>query len=409
MESLCIEAPRVGELITSRESLRPDVPVREVADRFFSSTELDAAALLEGRKPVGIVTRPKFLFTVFRRYGFELYGRRPIISIADTAPLVIHRDERLDVAIDKALERPPQDIYDEIIVVEDSGAYAGLLSVKQMVIQQSSVLANSIIQKEVVHAKAKELERMSRMKSQFIAHVTHELRSPVNAIIGLAELIQLSSEKGYMEQLRDRLALLMSSATNLRAIVTNILDLSKIEAGRMEVIVERFNVLTVLNEVAETTRVLVGNKPVTVEVISHIEPVVMASDPVKVRQILTNLMSNAAKFTEKGKIVLSLGCEGKKVKIMVTDTGVGIRENEMDKLFIAFSQLEDTMTKRHEGTGLGLTITRNLLSILGGEITVLSTFGEGTTFTVFLPLNHMTKEDNQDGTQKRKENDTRCR
>ncbi len=386
MDSLCVEAPRVGELITSRESLRPDVPVREVAERFFSSAELDAAALLEGQNPIGIVTRPKFLFTLFRRYGFELYGRRPIISIADTAPLVIHSDERLDVAIDKALERPPQDVYDDIIVVEDSGAYAGLLSVKQMVIQQSSVLANSIIQKEVVHAKAKELERMSRMKSQFIAHVTHELRSPVNAIIGLAELIQLSSEKGYMEQLRDRLALLMSSATNLRAIVTNILDLSKIEAGKMEVSVERFNVLSILNEVAETTRILVGNKPVTVEVVSHVEPVVMASDPVKVRQILTNLMSNAAKFTEKGKIVLSLGREGGRVKIMVADTGVGIRENEMDKLFLAFSQLEDTMTKRHEGTGLGLTITRNLLSILGGEITVSSTFGEGTTFTVLLPL-----------------------
>lgn len=408
MDSLYVESPQVGGLITSRESLRPDILVKEVVDRFFKSTELDAMALLEGQKPVGIVTRPKFFFTVFRRYGFELYGRKPIISIADTAPLVMHKNERLDVAIDKALERPPQDIYDDIIVVEDSGSYSGLLSVKQMVIQQSSVLANSIIQKEVVHAKAKELERMSQMKSQFIAHVTHELRSPVNAIIGLAELIQMSSEKGYMEQLRDRLALLMSSATNLRAIVTNILDLSKIEAGKMEVIVERFNILTILNEVAETTRVLVGNKPVNVEVVSHIEPVFMVSDPVKVRQILTNLLSNAAKFTERGKIVLSLTSAGERVSIAVSDTGVGVRENEMDKLFLAFSQLEDTMTKRHEGTGLGLTITKNLLNILGGEITVSSTFGEGTKFSVFLPLEHMTKEDNRDGTHKRQENDTRC-
>jgi len=385
MDSLYVESPQVGGLITSRESLQPHILVKEVVDRFFRSTELDAMALLEGQKPVGIVTRPKFFFTVFRRYGFELYGRKPIISIADTAPLVMHGDERLDVAIDKALERPPQDIYDDIIVVEDSGSYSGLLSVKQMVIQQSNVLANSIVQKEVVHAKARELERMSRMKSQFIAHVTHELRSPVNAIIGLAELIQMSSEKGYMEQLKDRLSLLMSSATNLRAIVTKILDLSKIEAGKMEVIVEGFDVLPLLNEAAETTRVLVGNKPVSVEVVSHGDQVLMMSDPIKIRQILINLLSNAAKFTERGRIGIDLGVDGDRVRIAVSDTGIGIRESEMEKLFMAFSQLEDAMTRRHEGTGLGLTITRNLLSILNGEITVSSTFGEGTLFTVFLP------------------------
>ena len=337
------------------------------------------------------VTRPKFFFTVFRRYGFELYGRKPIITIADKTPLIMHEDERLDVAIDKALERPPQDIYDDIIVVNGSGSYAGLLSVKQMVIQQSTVLANNIIQKEMVHAKAKELERMSQMKSRFISHVTHELRSPVNAIIGLAELIQMASQKGYMEQMKDRLALLMSSATNLRAIVTNILDLSKIEAGKMEVIVERFNVVAVVSEAAETTRILVGNKPITVEVIAHEGSVSMVSDPVKIRQILTNLLSNAAKFTEQGKIVISVGVEGNEVRIVVSDTGIGIKEEDMNKLFVAFSQMEDTATKRYEGTGLGLNITRNLLDILNGKITVSSKYGEGTTFTVLLPLKHNNK------------------
>ncbi|MCL4475332.1 MAG: ATP-binding protein [Nitrospirae bacterium] len=406
MDQLCGESPQVGKLITSREHLQPDVVVRDVADRFFKSSELDALALVEGRNPLGLVTRPKFFFTVFRRYGFELYGRKPIITIADTAPLLMHEDERLDVAIDKALERPPQDVYDDIVVVNESGSYAGLLSVKQMVIQQSTVLANNIIQKEMVQAKAKEIERMSELRSRFIAHVTHELRSPVNAIIGLAELIQVSSRKGYMEQMKDRLALLMSSATNLRAIVTNILDLSKIEAGKMEVITEQFNVVTLLNEAAETTRVLVGNKPVNVEVIAHEDPLFMVSDPVKIRQILTNLLSNAAKFTEKGKILISLGLEGSRVRIVVSDTGIGIRENEMDKLFVAFSQLEDTMTKRHEGTGLGLTITKNLLTILGGKITVASNFGEGTSFTVFFPLNHMTKEDSSDGRQERQKDGT---
>ncbi len=392
MVSLTDESPRIGKLVASHEYTQPDIAVRDVADRFFKTTELDALALVEDKTPVGLVTRPKFFMTVFRRYGFELYGRKPIITIADTKPLIVHEGERLDVAIDQALSRPPQDIYDDIVVADDSGVYAGLLSVKQMVVQQSTALANSILQKEIVNAKAKELERMSGLKSQFISHVTHELRSPVNAIIGLSELIQMACEKGYMDQLKDRLAILMSSATNLRAIVTNILDLSKIEAGKMEVIVERFNLGAILGESAETTRVLIGNKPVRVEVVLRDESVLMASDPIKVRQILTNLLSNAAKFTEKGRIIVSAAVQGDKAVIAVKDTGIGIKEQDLEKLFVAFSQLEDPLTRRHEGTGLGLNITQNLVKMLGGSISVSSRFGKGTEFEVRLPLEYHGKE-----------------
>ena len=136
MEMLQTESPSVGRLITSNECVPPYTPVRQVADRFFNSTQIDALALVEGREPVGLVTRPKLLFTLFRRYGFELYGRKQIITIADAEPLTIQEDERLDVAIDKALDRPAEDIYDEIVVVDGRGQYRGLLSVKQMVIQQ---------------------------------------------------------------------------------------------------------------------------------------------------------------------------------------------------------------------------------------------------------------------------------
>lgn len=163
--------------------------------------------------------------------------------------------------------------------------------------------------------KVKELEKINKIKSQFIAHVTHELRSPVNAIIGLAELMRLSCEKGYVDQLRDRLSLLMSSATNLRAIITNILDLSKIEAGKMEVIYERFDIAAMVHEVAETTQVLIGSKPVDVEVTTQDSHVFIVSDPVKVRQILINLTSNAVKFTDTGKIILALEVKDGTIKI----------------------------------------------------------------------------------------------
>jgi signal transduction histidine kinase len=177
----------------------------------------------------------------------------------------------------------------------------------------------------------------------------------------------------------------MSSATNLRAIITNILDLSKIEAGKIEVIHERFDIAAMLHEVAETTRVLIGSKPVDVEATAQDSAVFIVSDPVKIRQILINLTSNAAKFTDKGKIILTLSTGNNGIKITVSDTGIGIKEDDLNKLFTAFSQLEDAKTKRYEGTGLGLTITKNLLGLLGGNISVLSKFGKGTTFEVYLP------------------------
>lgn len=378
------ESHSVGALMAASENVSPRTLVSRVAESFFGSASLDAVALVEGNEPVGLVTRQKLLFMLFRRFGFELYGRRPVITVADTEPLTIYKDERLDVAIDMALQRPVEDIYDEIIVVNDSDCFMGLLSVKQMVIQQSNALANSMVQKEIAKTRIKELENIEKIKSQFIANVTHELRSPVNAIIGLAELMKISSEKGYIDQLKDRLSLLMSSATNLRAIITNILDLSKIEAGKMEVIYESFDIVALLRESAETTRILLGSKPVEVDVITHVNPLYIVSDPLKVRQILTNLLSNAAKFTEKGRIALSVQMEAEGIKIIVSDTGIGIKEEDISRLFSAFTQLEDASTKRHEGTGLGLTITKNLIRMLGGSISVSSTYGKGTTFEVYL-------------------------
>lgn len=386
MEALQMESPLVGSLITSHECVYPATPASYVTDNFFRSAQLDAVALVEGREPVGLVTRPKLLYTLFRRYGFELYGKKPIITIADITPLIIHEDERLDIALDKALERPAENIYDDIIVVNDDYLYVGLLSIKQMIMQQSNVLANNIVQKEIVKERAKELEKINQMKSKFVANVTHDLRSPLNAILVLAELIKMSCDNGYKEQVRDRLSMLISSANNLMAVVNNILDLSKIEAGRMEVISESFDLLQIIHEIAETAKVLIGRKPIAIEEVRvHDGPIFMVSDSVKIRQILTNLISNAVKFTEKGKIVLEADAKDGRIMISVSDTGIGISEENLGRLFIAFNQLEDGKNKRYEGTGLGLTIVQDLLHLLGGKISVVSKYGKGTTFIVYMP------------------------
>jgi signal transduction histidine kinase len=379
------DSPPVGALITSRETIPPAMRIAEVADRFFVVRELEALALVEDGRPCGLATRGKIFAILFRRFGFELYGRYPITEIADRQPLTVGEEEPLDGVLDRAMRRNFEDIYDEIVVVDGEGRFKGLLSVKRLVVEQGNVLAQSLAQREMALAKAREMKKVTDLKSQFIAHVTHELRSPVNAIIGLSELMKLGLAKGELAQSREKLALLASSAVNLRAIITNILDLSKIEAGRMEVVAETFDLAALVREVAETTRVLLGDKPVAVEVEAPSEPLPFESDPIKVRQVLVNLTSNAAKFTERGEIRLVLEKLEDGIRLAVRDTGVGIREADLEKLFTAFSQLEEAKTRRHEGTGLGLTITRQMVGLLGGRVHVESLFGRGTTFAVVLP------------------------
>lgn len=386
--------PSVGELLTSSEFFPPTASVNSVAELFFRASNLDAIAVVgEDQLPIGVVTRQKFLFTVFRRFGWEIYGKKPIREITDEKALVVVESERLDEVLELALHRSPLDVYDDVIVVGDDRTFRGLLSVKQLVVQQSHSLANILVQKDLIsvqkdlaNTRAQELERIGELKSQFLANVTHELRSPVNAIIELTELIRTSADRGYIDQLHDRLALLMSSASNLRSVITNMLDLSKLEAGKMQVIDEVFDLAPLLHELAETTRVLLGRKQVEVQLNTDSRTLILDTDPVKVRQILLNLLSNATKFTDAGVIRITAREGITELTVEVADTGLGIRKDDLDRLFVAFNQLEDARAKRHGGTGLGLSISRELAALLGGSVSVVSDFGKGSAFSLHLPL-----------------------
>jgi signal transduction histidine kinase len=167
--------------------------------------------------------------------------------------------------------------------------------------------------------------------------------------------------------------------------VNNILDVSKLEAGRMEVAAAPVDLAALAEEVAATTRLLVGERPVEVraEVVAGL---VLATDAQKVRQVLLNLASNAAKFTDRGEIAIQAAPEeGGGALLSVADTGCGIADEDLPRLFVPFGQLEDAATRTHEGTGLGLVITRSLAALLGGRIDVTSRRGEGSCFTVHLP------------------------
>ena len=230
----------------------------------------------------------------------------------------------------------------------------------------------------------------NQAKSQFLANMSHELRTPLNAIIGYSEMLQEDVVEVDRDEFVPDLQKIHSAGHHLLSLINDILDLSKIEAGKTELFLERFELPELLDEVAATARPLVRNNGnrLDVEVANGVGA--MTADVTKVRQILLNLLSNASKFTEDGRITLSVrpdaGADPAAVLIGVRDEGIGMTEEQMGRLFTAFGQAEASTSRDYGGTGLGLVISRHFARMMGGDLGVESEHGVGTTFTVRLPL-----------------------
>ena len=230
----------------------------------------------------------------------------------------------------------------------------------------------------------------NRAKSTFLANMSHELRTPLNAIIGYSELIQEEAEDLEVQAFNPDLEKIRAAGKHLLALINDVLDLSKIEAGKFEICYAPFELTETLNTVEETVRPLMksGGNALALEIAPDLG--VMVGDMIRVRQCLLNLLSNAAKFTEAGAVRLEARREvlddGGWVVITVRDTGVGMSQEQLSQLFQPFTQVDDSYTRRHGGTGLGLNITRRFCELMGGEITVTSEPGVGSVFTMRLPM-----------------------
>jgi PAS domain S-box-containing protein len=229
-------------------------------------------------------------------------------------------------------------------------------------------------------------EASSRTKSQFLANMSHELRTPMNAILGYSEMLQEEAEEEGLDSFTPDLQKIQNAGKHLLSLINDILDLSKIEAGKMELYLEDFDVSKTVQDVAGTVQTLVAKKSNHLAVMCPPEIGMMRGDLTKLRQSLFNLLSNAAKFTENGTIALNVRREDGFFVFDVQDTGIGMTPEQIAGLFEAFSQADASTTRKYGGTGLGLAITRRFCRMMGGDTTVQSTPGTGSTFTMRLPV-----------------------
>ncbi len=234
--------------------------------------------------------------------------------------------------------------------------------------------------------QSRELEKANRLKSEFLASMSHELRTPINALIGYSALMLDRIYGDLNERQEDGLTRIRAAAQHLLALINDILDLAKIEAGRMPLHLEDTVLQEVMREASVQIDPLIKKKGLTYRWVAPENPLHMTTDRTKVKQIILNLLSNAVKFTHSGSITLSATIEGDFVRLDVTDTGIGIRKEDLAAIWDDFRQVDQSRTREFGGTGLGLSITRKLSGALGGRVTLTSEYGSGSTFTVFLPL-----------------------
>lgn len=290
------------------------------------------------------------------------------------------RGERLVEEISYEIENVKVDVELSLNpIVDPQGQVTGVAAITRDITQRKQIAETMRLAKEAA-------ETANQSKSQFLANMSHELRTPLGAILGYGEIIAEEAEEIELEEIASDAKKIQSAGRHLLALINDVLDLSKIEAGRMQLEIGEIELIPMIQDIIIATEPLIqknGNQLVVkgLETLSY-----MTSDRLKIKQIVMNLLSNASKFTHQGTVLFELQQVEEQLVIRVQDSGIGMTPEQMGRIFDAFIQADSSTTRKYGGTGLGLSITRHFCHMLGGQITVESEPGRGSTFTVVLPL-----------------------
>lgn len=387
---------RTKELKTANEQLKQEIAERIKVDEALKDSEERYRTIIEHSNDIIWTLDREGRFMFINKHAEKVSGYKLEDWLGKSFALLINKEDLPNtiVVFRKTLSGEPQQF--EVSVNRKDGSVFILAVNSAPLYFKEEIIGTVHFGRDITERKKVEeiqkknecLAYESKAKSEFLANMSHELRTPLNSIIGFSELLKAMKTKGELSEKQERYVdNVITSGKFLLNLINDILDLSKVEAGKIELVKEKLSVPAVIGETLSLIKERASKHNIKLQKELDPELEFIEADEQRIKQILFNLLSNAVKFSKDGGIVtVTTKKEGDMARISVTDTGIGIKEENIGKLFKEFEQLDSGISRSYGGTGLGLAISKKLVELHGGKISVESKYGEGSTFTFSIPI-----------------------
>jgi len=355
-----------------------------VADKFRAMPNVQGFAVLNDADPVGIIGRDDLTIKMAAQFGHAVYAKRPVSELMDIDPLIVDVSMDVDAVEQLIVEQYPNALNAGFIIIEN-GQYLGMGTAISLLRKSVDRTRYQNAQLESASAQAR---HANTVKSQFLASMSHELRTPMNAIIGFAELISTEvfgpmQPPKYLEYATD----ILDSGRHLLALINDILDMSKIEAGRYTLEIKEVDISQIARSTVKMCQPLADQKDIDLSITADAPDVSILGDERAIKQMLVNLVSNGVKYTQpSGRVNFeTVVMESGDLKVSIQDSGIGITPDDLDKVLEPFIQARSRIDNKTEGTGLGLSIVKSLAELHGAHFTLESEVEVGTTAVLIFP------------------------